>query len=188
YLAPFLLTNLLLDLVNAAPGGRIVNVVTQVYPSRLNFDNLQGEERYNFFAAYMHSKLANIIFTIELARRLQDTGTTANAVSPGPTVTNFGASGLHGLPSLMPKIMKRLPIFVSVDKGACGVVRAAWSPELAGVSGRLFLRERELQTKPVVHDLVVAQRLWKISESLTGLDNKELIFSNALSASAGVGM
>ena len=173
HLAPFLLTHLLLDLVVAAPGGRIINVVTEVYPGRLRFDNLQGEKRYNFLLAYMHSKLANIIFTNELARRLEDSGTTANGISPGPTITNFGARGLHGLAALMPKVMMTMPFFISADKGAAGIVRMASSPELAGVSGRLFLREREIETKAVTRDRDVARRLWDLSEQLTGLRGYE---------------
>lgn len=169
HLAPFLLTNLLLDLVTAAPGGRIVNVVTEVYPGRLDFENLQGEKRYNFFFAYMHSKLANIIFTNELARRLEDSRATANSISPGPTVTKFGSAGLHGLPALMPRIMMRLPMFVGADKSARSVARVACSPELAGVSGRFFLRDREVLGKPVTRERDVARRLWDISEALTGL-------------------
>ena len=168
HLAPFLLTSLLLELVNAAPGGRIVNVVSEVYPSALDFGNLQGERRYNFLTAYMRSKLENIIFTYELARRVQDTRTTANCVSPGPTLTRFG-DGMRGLPALFPKIMKRLPIFVSAEKGAAGPITLAWSPELAGLSGRFFLRACEQRTKPVTYDRDVARRLWNVSEQLVGL-------------------
>jgi hypothetical protein len=73
----------------------------------------------------------------------------------------------------MPKIMMRLPMFVSAEKGARGVVRLASSPELTGVSGRFFLRERELEAKPVTRDQAVAQRLWEISETLTGLKTEE---------------
>ena len=168
HLAPFLLTNLVLDLVEAAPGGRIVNVVSEAYPGRLDFANLQGERRYNFFAAYAQSKLENILFTFELARRLDASGTTVNCVSPGPSVTRFG-DNMRGAAALFPKIMKRLPIFKSAECGARGVVRLAAAPELAGVSGHLFLRESELRPKPVVTDPDVARRLWNLSAEMTGL-------------------
>ena len=90
HLAPFLLTNLLLDLVRAAPAGRIVTVVADPFISTLDFDNLQSEKGHKFLAAYFRSKLANILFTYELARRLEGTSVTANCASPGPTLTQFG--------------------------------------------------------------------------------------------------
>ena len=168
HLAPFLLTNLVLDLVEAAPGGRIVNVVSEAYPGRLDLTNLQGERSYNFFGAYAQSKLENILFTFELARRLDESGTTVNCVSPGPSVTRFG-DNMRGAAALFPKVMKRLPFFKSPEYGARGVVRLASAPELAGVSGRLFLRERELKAKPVATDPELARRLWNLSAEMTGL-------------------
>lgn len=110
YLAPFLLTNLLLELLLRASSARIVNVVTEVYPSKLRFDNLQGEKRYHFLLAYMHSKLANVVFTNELSQRLLKASVTANSFSPGPAVTNFGKQGLTGLASFMPKVMMKMPL------------------------------------------------------------------------------
>src|SRR5579859_1049749 len=106
HLAPFLLTNLLLDLVRASPAGRIVTVASESHSGRLDFDNLQGERRYSFLAAYNRSKLGNILFTYELARRLAGTGVTANCLSPGPTMTRFGDE-MRGLPALFPLLMKR---------------------------------------------------------------------------------
>ena len=90
HLAPFLLTNLLLDLVQAAPAGRVVTVATEIDANKLDFANLQGERSYQFFTAYQRSKLSNILFSFELARRLEGTTATFNAVSPGPSETGFG--------------------------------------------------------------------------------------------------
>jgi NAD(P)-dependent dehydrogenase (short-subunit alcohol dehydrogenase family) len=166
HLGAFLLTNLLLDLLTAAQRGRIVNVASESYPSKLDFDNLQGEKRYGFLNAYFRSKLANIIFTVELARRLQSSGVTVNCVSPGPTRTGFG-DNMTGLPRLFPLLAKRL--FPSPQTGARTIIHLASSPEVAGVSGRFFLRQRARQTKPVTHDREVAARLWRVSADLVGL-------------------
>lgn len=167
HLGPFLLTNLLLDLVRAAPAGRIVNVASEVYPAKLEFDNLQGERRYGFLNAYFRSKLENILFTFELARRLEGTGVTANCLSPGPVRTGFGMR-MGGFPGLVPRLMKLLPVFVSPEKGARTSIYVASSPEIAGTSGRFFFRCREEPTKPVTLDAAVASRLWSVSKELCG--------------------
>jgi NAD(P)-dependent dehydrogenase (short-subunit alcohol dehydrogenase family) len=166
HLGPFLLTNLVLDLVCASSGGRIVNVAADGYPSKLDFDNLQSEKSHFFLGAYFRSKLENIIFTFDLATRLQGTGVTVNCVSPGPTRTRFG-DDLTGLPSLLPRLAK--PLFPSPEKGARTMIYLASSPDVAGVSGRFFLRQRARRTKPVTHDTEVAARLWSVSADLVGL-------------------
>jgi NAD(P)-dependent dehydrogenase (short-subunit alcohol dehydrogenase family) len=166
HLAPFLLTNLVIDLLKAAGRARIVNVAAESPLSRLDFDNLQGEKRYGFLSAYFRSKLANIIFTNELARRLESSGITVNSMSPGPTKTRFG-DNMTGLPALFPLIMKRL--FPGPETGARTLVYLASSPEVDGVTGRFFLRKRARQTGPVTLDRDVAARLWQISTDLVGL-------------------
>jgi NAD(P)-dependent dehydrogenase (short-subunit alcohol dehydrogenase family) len=168
HLAPFLLTNLLLDAVLAAPRGRVVSVATEVYAKRLDFANLQSERSHQFFKAYQRSKLGNILFAFELARRLEGTSATSNAVSPGPSRTRFG-DDLTGAARLVPKVMKRLPVFGSAEEGARTVVYAATAPELDGVSGRFFFKSREYETKPITHDAKLAGRLWRHSEQLCGL-------------------
>jgi NAD(P)-dependent dehydrogenase (short-subunit alcohol dehydrogenase family) len=167
HLGPFLLTNLLLDLVVAAPAGRVVIVATEVYAKKLDFANLQGERSYQFFKAYQRSKLSNILFAFELARRLEGTNATSNAVSPGPTKTRFG-DNISGPVGLLLRSMKRLPIFGSPEKGAQTLIYASAAPELAGVTGRLFFKSHEIQTKPVTHDGEVAAHLWSASEALCG--------------------
>ena len=168
HLAPFLLTNLLLDLVKAAPAGRVVTVATEVYAKKLDFANLQGERSYQFFKAYQRSKLSNILFAFELSRRLDGSSATSNAVSPGPSKTGFG-NNISGPVGLLLRLMKRLPIFGSAEKGARTLIYAAAEPQLAGVTGRFFFKSKELVTKPVTRDSGIAARLWSISEELTGL-------------------
>jgi NAD(P)-dependent dehydrogenase (short-subunit alcohol dehydrogenase family) len=169
HLAPFLLTNLVLDLLRAAaPGARVVTVATEIYAKKLGFDNLQGEEHYQFFKAYQVSKLCNIAFAFELARRLEGTGVTSTAVSPGPSKTAFG-NNITGAVGVALRTMKRMPMFGSAEKGARTLVMATSGAELEGVSGRFYFRSKEKKTKPVTHDLELADRLWRVSEQLTGL-------------------
>lgn len=169
HLAPFLLTHLLLDSI--AADGRIVIVASESHSGALDFDNLQGERSYGFFSAYNRSKLGNILFANELARRVGGTGITVNAGSPGPTRTNFG-SGLTGLPALFPLFLKHVVGFIlaSPEESARGLVRLASSPDLEGVSGRFFRRLREQRPKPIANDPEVAARLWAVSARLCGLD------------------
>jgi NAD(P)-dependent dehydrogenase (short-subunit alcohol dehydrogenase family) len=166
HLGPFLLTNLLLDLIRVGAGPRIVNVVAEAYPSKLDFDNLQGEKSYGFLSAYFRSKLANHIFTFDLAKRLHDIGVSVNSVSPGPTRTRFG-DNLTGLPALFPRLAK--PLFASPEKGARTLIYLAASPLVADVSGQFFLRQQVRRTKKVTRDAAVAARLWEISAKLVGL-------------------
>ncbi len=166
HLGPFLLTNLVIDLVRAGTGARIINVASESYSSRLNFGNLDGEKSYGFLNAYFRSKLENIIFSFDLARRLEGSGVTVNCMSPGPTRTRFG-DNMTGLAGLFPRLVKKL--FPSPEKGARTLIYLASSPEVDGISGRFFLRQRALPTKPVTLDAEIAARLWRISAELVGL-------------------
>jgi retinol dehydrogenase 12 len=168
HLAPFLLTNLLLDLIKAAPQGRVVAVSSEVHAGKLDWDNLQSEKRHQFFKAYAVTKTENILFTYELARRLRGTNVTANAVSPGPSRTGFG-DNLTGVASAFPKIMKKMPFFHSAEKGARVVIYAAAEPTLAGTTGQFFMNGKPRKSKPITHDLVAATRLWRVSAELTAL-------------------
>lgn len=172
HLAPFLLTNLLLDKICAAPAGRIVTVGSESYSSTLDFDNLQSEKKHHFITAYFRSKLENILFTFELGRRLAETRVTANCLSPGPTKTRIG-SNMDGLPALFPLFIRSFPFFATPEKGAQTSVYLASSPDVAGVTGRFFFRRRELRTKPVTHDVDVARRLWRVSEDFCQLGKAE---------------
>jgi NAD(P)-dependent dehydrogenase (short-subunit alcohol dehydrogenase family) len=166
HLGPFLLTNLVIDLVKAGTGGRIINVAAEGYPSRLDFDNLQGENRFGFLNAYFRSKLKNIIFAFDLSLRLRKFGVTVNCMSPGPTQTRFG-DNLTGLVSFFPFGLKKL--FPGPETGARTLIYLASSPDVDGISGKFFFRQRARPTKPVTSNAEVAARLWRISAELVGL-------------------
>jgi NAD(P)-dependent dehydrogenase (short-subunit alcohol dehydrogenase family) len=169
YLAPFLLTHLALDLLRAAPAGRVVNIASALHGAgRKDLDNLQGERHYNFMQAYKLSKFSVIVFTYELARRLASTRITVNCVEPGPTKTRFG-DNMTGLPSLFPRVMKRLPLFRAPEVGARTPVYAASSPDIEGSTGQYYVKCKPAHSKPITHDSEVAARLWAMGERLTGL-------------------
>lgn len=168
HLAAFLLTNLLLQPLQAAQAGRVVTVTSEAHSRRFHLDDVQFSRGYQFLRAYAVTKTANLLFTYELARRLQQTPVTANAVSPGPSRTGFG-DNLTGAHALFPKVMKRMPFFHSAERGAETIVYAASAPELAGMSGRFYQDRRERRSKPITYDTTVAMGLWQLSERLCGL-------------------
>jgi NAD(P)-dependent dehydrogenase (short-subunit alcohol dehydrogenase family) len=170
HLAPFLLTELLLPLLVAAPAGRIVNVVSEIYSRKLDLDNLQGERKYSYFGAYRASKLGEVLFTTELARRIKGSGVTVLSVSPGPAKTNFGGGGPSGVLGLVLGVMKRTPVFKPAGKAAQGIVWAATTAELAGNSGALYMRGKQLSLKGAATEQSLAARVWSISEQQTGVD------------------
>jgi NAD(P)-dependent dehydrogenase (short-subunit alcohol dehydrogenase family) len=170
HLAPFLLTDLLLPLLVAAPEGRIVNVTSEIYSRRLDLHNLQGERKYSFFGAYRISKLGNVLFTRELAKRLERSGVTAVSVSPGPAKTNFGGDGPRGVMGVVTGVMGRTPVFRPADEAARGIVWAATAPELRGAPGGLYMRRKELKLKGAATDRALAETIWTISEALTGVE------------------
>lgn len=168
HLGYFLLTHLLLDKIKASAPARIVNVSSGAQANgRINFDDLQGEQNYSGFSAYSQSKLANVLFTYELARQLDGSGVTANVLHPGVVRTNFG----RDMMSFPFKVVIRLlaPFMASPEKGARTPIYLATSPEVAGVTGKYFVNEKEKKSSPISYDTAVAQRLWRVSEELTGL-------------------
>lgn len=168
HLAYFLLTNLLLDVLKSSAPARIVNVSSIAHRrGHIDFDDLQGEKKYSGFKAYNQSKLANILFTYELAKRLKGSGVTANCLHPGAVATNLvrGNSGAFAL------IWKALtPFMLSPDKGARTCIYLASSPEVESVSGKYFVKEAETVSSKESYDESVAQRLWQVSAELTGLN------------------
>lgn len=163
YLAPFLLSHLLLDLLKASNPSRIVNVASSAHRGgEIDFDDLQSEQRFGQ-RAYNNSKLALVLFTFELAQRLKATGVTANCVDPGFVRTSLGATMPLGY-RLAGMLM--WPIMSAPDKGADVTVRAVTSPELVDVTGSYFKRGRRIETGPKTHDPAVAERLWQVSEKL----------------------
>jgi NAD(P)-dependent dehydrogenase (short-subunit alcohol dehydrogenase family) len=168
HIGHFLLTQLLLDRVKSSAPARIVNVASDAHRqarSGLDFDDLQSTKRYGGLAAYGKSKLANILFTRELARRLEGTGVTANAVHPGTVATGFGQDGdITGIFALGFGLV--LPFFKKPAKGAETSIYVASAPELEGVTGKYFADGKEKQPTAVAQDDAAARKLWEISEAL----------------------
>jgi len=166
HLAYFALTNLLLERVVASAPARIVNVSSDAHRfSPLDLDDLQSEHGYGAMRTYARSKAANILFTRELARRLEGTGVTVNAVHPGAVASRLGAhNGWFG--KLATGLLK--PFFLSPEKGARTSMHVATAPELDGVSGAYFARCREKQPARSACDPETTRRLWDVSAQLTG--------------------
>jgi NAD(P)-dependent dehydrogenase (short-subunit alcohol dehydrogenase family) len=169
HLAYFLLTDRLLDLLKASAPSRIVNVSSGAHQGMsLNFDDLQNERRYTMagLGAYGQSKLANILFTYELARRLAGTGVTANALHPGFVATGFGEN--NG--GWMRPVMKISHWFaLRPKKGAETIVYLASSPEVEGVSGQYWEKRRAVRSSRASYDEAAQRRLWEVSAVLTDL-------------------
>jgi NAD(P)-dependent dehydrogenase (short-subunit alcohol dehydrogenase family) len=167
HLAYFLLTNLLLAQLRASPAARIVNVTSQAHRyGRIFFDDLGLEKRFNPMMSYAQSKLANILFTYELARRLRGTMITVNTLHPGGVRTNFGKelTGIAGF------VFRHLGFVMrSPQKGAETVIWLATSPDVEGVTGKYFLDKKEIRSSKISYDVDVARRLWQTSAELTGL-------------------
>jgi NAD(P)-dependent dehydrogenase (short-subunit alcohol dehydrogenase family) len=143
----------------------VVNTVSETHSGRLDFGNLQGERRYSFFSAYARSKAANILFTYELARRLEGTALTANCFTPGPTASDFGR-GIGGVIGIMGGLMRL--IGRPAEESARTAVYLATSPDMEGVTGQYFFHGKPARSKPITYDASVAAQLWSVSESLTG--------------------
>ena len=168
HLAPFLLTHLLRDLLVASAPARVVTVSSGAQAmGRIDFDDLQGERHYRGQTAYNQSKLANVLFTYELARRLEGTGVTANVLHPGVVRTRFGQEDSGGWMRLLLPVVR--PFLKSPERGARTSVHLASAPELAGVSGRYFADCEPRKSSARSYDEQVAARLWDVSAALTGL-------------------
>ena len=169
HLAPFLLTNLLLERL-AESGGRVVTVSSNAQAmGRIDFDDLHGRNDYSGARAYNQSKLANVLFTYELARRLGGgTGSvTANAVHPGMVSTAFGAEDPGRVQRLFVPVLR--PFMRTPTRGAATSVHVASAPELAGVTGRFFADAKPRRSSARSYDTAVAARLWAVSAESSGL-------------------
>ena len=169
HLSYFLLTCLLLDTLKASAPARIVNVSSDAHRGAiLELDDLQCQHQYRGFWAYARSKLANILFTYELARRLEGTGVTVNALHPGLVATNFLANN-----GLLGKFLRvSLAIRgISPQRGADTAVYLASSPEVEGITGQYFEKRQAIPSSQVSYDQDAALALWQASLDLTGLDD-----------------
>ena len=168
HLAPFLLTNLLLETLKNSSPARIVNISSEGHrQGKIDFNDLGFEKGYFGMKAYSRSKLANILFTYELDRRLEGTGITVNALHPGHIATdiwktNFGLIG--------PALKRIMGLFsLTPEEGAENSIYLATSPEVEGIHGKYFIKNEPAQSSPSSHDKEISQRLWKLSAALTSL-------------------
>lgn len=187
HLAPFLLTNLLRDRLVADGPARVITVASRVHEQgTIDFDDLQGERDYTGARAYNQSKLANVLFTYELARRLDCTGVTANCLHPGVVPTNLnrylgtGRDPAASQPSPVARMKRSLRRKLAALRGrrsevctpeeACRTsVYLATSPDVEQITGAYFVDCRQASSSPASHDEAIAARLWEASERLTGL-------------------
>ena len=167
HLTPFLLTNLLLDLLRASAPSRIVTVSSDAHRwAKLDLDDLQSRKRYRGMQVYGTTKLANILFTRELAERLEGTGVTANAMHPGGVNTNFG-NNQRGPMSLLFRAFK--PFMRTPEQGADTLIYLASSLEVEGMTGK-YLADRKVKVaSDAAYDETLQKKLWEASEKLTGL-------------------
>lgn len=168
HLAPFLLTNLLLDTIRASASARIVNVASDAHQyDMMNFDDIGFRRGYFGFKAYARSKLANVLFTYELARRLAAGGVTVNALHPGHVATDIWKTNF----SIFGPPLKWIMSFFAMTpvQGADNSIYLASSPDVARITGKYFDKREQVQSAPISYDEKVAQRLWELSETLTSI-------------------
>ncbi len=164
HLAYFLLTNLLLEVLKQSAPSRIVCVSSEAHKyGKIEFDNLQGEREYKGIPAYSNSKLANVLFTRELARRLEGTNVTANSLHPGAVATSI----FRNTPKPIEWLIKMFTM--NPEKGAQTSVYLATSGEVEGISGKYFEKKLEKYPSRIAQDDDVARKLWEVSEQMTGL-------------------
>ena len=169
HLAYFLLTNLLTDALKASRSARVVNVSSgSHYNEHLDFSDLQLTKFYNPMQAYGRSKLANILFTYEFARRMAGTGITSNALTPGRVATDIWKKVNRWLTPLINPVMQR--IGQTPLEGAQTSIYLATSPDVDGITGKYYADKRPVRSSTVSYDLDAAQRLWEISSQMVGLE------------------
>jgi len=168
HLAPFLLTNLLLDRLKASAPARVVTVSSGAQSAgRIDFDDLQSARNYSGQRAYSQSKLANIMFTNELARRLEGTGVTATSLHPGVVRTNFGAEDQAWFFTFIGHVVR--PFLKTPAQGAQTSIFLASSPDVDGVTGQFFANGKPKTANKVAYDRAMMARLWQTSADLVGM-------------------
>jgi NAD(P)-dependent dehydrogenase (short-subunit alcohol dehydrogenase family) len=168
HLGYFLVTNLLLDVLKKSAPSRIENVSSTAHKyGKIDIGGWVAGRDYSTFGSYSNSKLANVLFTYELARSLQGTGVTANCLHPGGVGTNL----FRGLPGILQSVIKLVTI--GPERGARTSIYLASSPEVEGVTGKYFARRRQQKSSEASHNEDAARQLWEVSEELTGLNTKK---------------
>jgi len=169
HLGYFLLTNLLLDLLEKSAPARIINVSSSLHKfGKLDFQDIPFENGYSRSKAYQRTKLANIAFTYELARRLSNKKVTVNAMNPGLVATNVG-NAAGGFTSMVKGIVDKIG-GITPEEGARTIIYLASSEVVTGVSGRYFVKEKSIPSSKITYDLEFCRKLWEISENLTSLN------------------
>jgi NAD(P)-dependent dehydrogenase (short-subunit alcohol dehydrogenase family) len=167
----FYLTNLLLDLLIASAPARIVNVSSGAHSfAKMNFNDLQGKQKYSGFRAYGQSKLANVLFTYELARRLEGTGVTVNALHPGFVASNFGQTNNEQNTLVRLGIRATQIVAISEEQGAETSIYLATSPEVEGMTGLYFDKQQPKASCKESYDVAEQALLWQVSEQLLQRD------------------
>lgn len=170
HLAPFLLTNLLLGALHAGAPSRVITVSSTTHHGAvIDFDDLQSARDYDSAEVYAVTKLMNVLFTYELARRLQGSGVTANCLHPGAVATKLLADYMR-VPLVGGALARTFG--ASPEAGADTVIYLAASPEVERVTGKYFTNRRETRSSPASYDETTARRLWEVSEELTGLGSR----------------
>ncbi len=170
HMAYFTLTNLLIDELKASPAARVINISSEAHRfTWIDLEDLHLHRGYNSIKAYALSKLCNILFTVELDRRLKDTKITTNAVHPGGVATNFGKQG----PAFVQTLFRFMQYFLlSPDQGANTAIYLASSPEVAEESGKYFSKRKPVRPSAEARDALKAKRLWTISTQLAQLEKE----------------
>jgi len=167
HLAAFLLTNLLLDTLTASAPARIVNVASNSMTKAIRLDDLQSEKTFKPFTVYGQAKLAMVLCTYALARRLTGTGVTVNALHPGITATQIIGEVAPPIARPFTGLMKRF--LLTPEQGAATAIYLATAPAVAGVSGKYFIKGKEAPSVPISYNEAVQEQMWTISSELTGL-------------------
>ena len=185
HMSYFLLTHLLLDLLKASAPARIINVASNAHNSvrELNLDDITNPKHYLGLAAYGRSKLANILFTYELARRLSGSGVTANTLHPGAVATGFGMNNQ----GLINQVMFRAFHMVSMsdEQGAQTSIYLASSPEVTNVSGSYFSKSTSVASSRLSYDETLQRQLWALSEKIADVNSTMPDHSSAMTPAAG---
>ncbi len=166
HLAPFLLTNLLLDTMKENASSRIVNVSSEAHCyGNINFNDLEFRHFYFGFQAYARSKLANVLFTYELSRQLDGSRVTVNALHPGDVATDIWRTNFSVFGPALKWIMGRIAL--TPEQGAENSIYLASSPEVDGVTGKYFVKREAVASAPITYDVNLARQLWEVSEKIT---------------------
>jgi len=170
YLSQFLLTNLLLPRLVASAPSRIVNVTSALhFRGHLDFKDIQAKKHYKSSTSYSQAKLAMVLFTYELARRLKPTGVTVNCVNPGAVASSLGRSDAGLLATVM---IAANPFLTQPEEGAEGPVYLSSAPQLSNVTGQYFVKKKPEQSSAESYDEEEAKKLWEVSAQMTGLAPK----------------